>query len=153
MLTLFIPLKTHPVRRICYLLKTVHRNWTFFFSSFLTFNLPNSARSKSSSKPLEELAKKTPLEAIRMWVNSTKGLSQGKKGGFCPYIIQVFFHDSCRYSMHGSRAGHTALCKNNLQPCQRSLPLPLYYTHLTRCGLQCAHSQTQKQTAACPWSW
>lgn len=49
--------------------------------------------------------------------------------------------------MHGSRAGHTALCKNDLQPCQRSLPLPLYYTHLTRRGLQHAptHAHTQRK--------
>ncbi len=32
-------------------------------------------------------------------------------GDFIPYIIQVFFHDSYSHSLHGSRAGHTALCK------------------------------------------
>lgn len=48
--------------------------------------------------------------------------------------------------MHGSRAGHTALCKNDLQPCQRSLPLPLYYTQLTRRGLQHAHARTHAHT-------
>lgn len=144
MLTLVIPLMTHHVRRILLPPHSRHIKYTetelffffsFFFKVFLTFNLPNSARSRSGSKP---------LEGIRIWVNSTEGLSHGQKGGFCPYIIQVFFHDSCRYSMHGSRAGHTALCKNDLQPCQRSLPLPLYYTHLTRRGLQHAHARTPR---------
>lgn len=33
-----------------------------------------------------------------------------RRGG-CPYIIQVFFHDSWSHSLHGSGAGHASRCK------------------------------------------